>query len=363
MEHSAIYYDGKTSQPYDAQISIVGNSLTINYENGRVVWAISGIDYSSFMGKGKTMLKFGEFPHQYLEFSIDSSLFHTLETYLPKRKAGFWAFSNELANAGFRGVLIGLSIFIAITAGIYFLVLPKVAEYVVDKIPIETEVDLGKQFYESFVVNMEVDKEKTKLLSDFAKKIDFETKYPLKFTVVKSQQVNAFALPGGNVVVFSAILEKIKSPEELVALLSHEVTHVKERHSLKGLARNLSGSLVVSVVIGDMNTIGNILVSQANNIYQLGFTRDMEKQADLEGLEIMYHNKLDPQGMLHLMERLHEEEKKVGVDKMPAYLNSHPMTKERIAYITEESKGRKGVKNDSLEVIWVKIQGKEKIEK
>ena len=58
------------------------------------------------------------------------------------------------------------------------------------------------------------------------------------------------------------------------------------------------------------------------------------------------------------LEELHEEEKKVGVDKMPSYLNSHPMTKERIAYITKETKGRKGVKNEALEAIWEKINGK-----
>ncbi len=352
----AIYYAGKPSQPYDAQVSISGNSLTISYENGQVIWAISQIDYSSFTGKGKTMLKYGEFPHQYLEFPIDSALFAALETYLPKRREGFWAFANELAGAGFRGVLITIAIFVAITAGFYFLLLPKIAEYAALQLPMEAEVELGKQFYDSFVGDMEVDEERTKQLQAFAKKIDFQTEYPLKFTVVKDKQVNAFALPGGNVVVFDAILEKIKTPEELAALLSHEVTHVKERHSLKGLARSLAGSMVVSVVVGDMNAIGSILVSQARNIYELGFTRDMEKEADLEGLEIMYHNKLDPKGMVRLMERLHEEEKKYGVDKMPAYLNSHPMTNERIAYISKESKGHSGQKNAELEEIWKKIE-------
>ncbi len=356
MEYSAIYYDGKTSQPYDAQISITENSLTVNYGNGQMVWAIHQIDYSSFTGKGKTMLKYGEFPHQFLEFSIGSPLFNILENYLPKRREGFWAFSNELANDGFRGVLISLAIFVAVVAGFYFLALPKIAEYVATKIPVETEIELGKKIYEGFVGDMETDKEKTILLNDFAKNIDFNTEYPLKFTVVKSDQVNAFALPGGNVVVFDAILKKMKTSEELVALLSHEVTHVKKQHSLKGLARNLAGSLALSVIIGDMNTVGNILVSQANNIYQLGFTRDMEKQADLEGLEIMYANKLDPQGMVHLMQRLNDEEKKGGVDKIPAYLNSHPMTKERIAYISKASKGKTGTKNEILESIWKKIQ-------
>ncbi|AFK03785.1 peptidase M48 Ste24p [Emticicia oligotrophica DSM 17448] len=356
MEYVAIYYDGKTSQPYEAQVNFVGDRLIIKYGNGEVEWQIPKIEYSSFTGKGKTMLQYGDFPHQYLEFLLDSPLNKALENYLPKRREGFWAFANELAGAGFRGLLITIAIFVAITVGFYFLLLPKIAEYVAAQIPVETEVELGKQFYDSFVGGKEIDQERTKQLQIFAKKIDFQTKYPLKFTVVKDKQINAFALPGGNVVVFDAILEKIKTPEELAALLSHEVTHVKERHSLKGLSRSLAGSMVVSVIVGDMNSIGNIMVSQANNIYELGFTREMEKEADLEGLEIMFHNKLDPKGMTRLMERLHEEEKKYGVDKMPAYLNSHPMTKERIDYINKESKGHKGEKNKELEEIWRKIE-------
>jgi predicted Zn-dependent protease len=352
----AIYYDGKTSQPYDAQVSVLGNFMTISYENGQVAWSIMQIDYSSFTGKGKTMLKYGEFPHQYLEFPIDSPLFSILENYLPKRREGFWAFANELAGAGVLGALITIAIFVSIAGSVYFLLLPKIAEYAASQIPIEAEVELGKQFYDSFVGGMEIDKERTKELQAFAKKMDFQTEYPLKFTVVKDKQVNAFALPGGNIVVFDAILAKMKTPEELAALLSHEVTHVKDRHSLKGLARGLAGSMVVSVLIGDMNAIGNLLVSQASNIYELGFTRDMEKEADLEGLEIMYHNNLDPKGMINLMERLHEEEKKYGVDKMPAYLNSHPLTKERIDYISKESKGHSGKKNVELEEIWEKIK-------
>ena len=174
----AIYYDGKTSQPYDAQVSILGNSLTISYENGQVVWTILQIDYSSFTGKGKTMLKYGEFPHQYLEFSIDSPLFSALENHLPNRREGFWVFANELASAGFRGVLITIAIFVSITAGFYFLLLPKIAEYAASQIPIEAEVKLGKQFYDSFLSGMEVDEARTKELQAFAKKWTFRPNIP-----------------------------------------------------------------------------------------------------------------------------------------------------------------------------------------
>ena len=356
MQHTAIYYDGQTSQPHKAQIEVFGNSLNIYYDEKKVVWAITEIDYGSFSGKGKTMLQYGVFPHQYLEYTNDSPLAQVLQGYLPKSESGLNIVGRQY-SAIVRGALIVIAIFSAIAALIYFVLLPSLASYVAGKIPVSTEIALGEKFYESFIGNAEIESEKTRLLDDFAKKIDFETKYPLKFTVVKDKQVNAFALPGGNVVVFSGILEKIKSSEELSALLSHEVTHIKERHSLKGLARSLAGSLLISVIFGDSGSLSGVLANQADNIYQLGFSRGMEKEADLEGLQIMYHNHIDPEGMVHLMERLHEEEQKQGNNRMLAYLNSHPMTDERLTYIKENTKDKTGTHNKELDIAWKQMQG------
>lgn len=63
--------------------------------------------------------------------------------------------------------------------------------------------------------------------------------HPLTFHVVRDDQVNAFALPGGHIVVFTGILERMDLPEELAALLAHEGTHVQERHSTRMLMRQL----------------------------------------------------------------------------------------------------------------------------
>jgi Zn-dependent protease with chaperone function len=354
MQHPAIYYDGQTSQPHQAQIEVFGNSLSIYYEEKKVVWAISEIEYVTFSGKGKTLLQYGVFPHQYLEYHNDNPLANILLGYLPRPKSGLEIVAKEY-NAILKGTLVGIAIFSTIAALVYFVFFPFLASYIASKIPVSTEIALGEKFYESFIGNSEIDANKTILLNDFARKIDFETKYPLKFTIVKDKQVNAFALPGGNVVVYSGILEKLKSSEELVALLSHEVIHVKERHSLKGLARSLAGSLLISIIFGDTGSLGNLLANQADKMYHLGFSRSMEKEADLEGLEIMFHNHINQQGMLHLMERLHEEEKKGG-SKMLTYLNSHPMTEERITYIKENSKGRKEARNNELDSVWMQVQ-------
>jgi len=355
MQHDATYYDGQTSKPRKAQVEVFGNSLSIYHEGQKVVWAISEIDYSPFMGKGKIMLQYGAFPHQYLEYQNDSTLAQVLQGYLPKAQGKVEIMAREY-NAIIRGVLIGIAIFSAIVAIIYFVLLPSLTSYLASKIPISTEIAIGDKFFESFVKDAKVDTEKSKVLNEFARKIDFETEYPLKFTVVKDKQVNAFALPGGNIVVYSGILDKMKSAEELAALLSHEATHVKERHSLRGLTRNLTGSVLVSLVFGDTGSISSVLASKAEDLYQLGFSREMEKEADLNGLQIMYHNRLDPQGMIHLMERLNEEEKKQGNTQMLSYLNSHPMTNERLNYIKEHSRKRSGASNKNLDNIWKQLQ-------
>ena len=355
MPHTAIYYDGQTSQPNEAQVEVFGNSLSIYNDEKKVVWAISEIEYSSFSGKGKTMLQYGAFPHQYLEYQNNASLAPVLNGYLTRPKNGFGVLAKEY-NAILKGALIGMVIILAIAAGIYFILLPSIASYLAEKIPVKTEIALGEKFYESFIRTAEIDAERTKLLNGFAKKIDFKTKYPLKFTLVKEAQVNAFALPGGNIVVYSGILNKIKSSEELAALLSHEVSHVKQRHSLKGLSRRLTGTLLISLIFGDTGSLESILFNQADDIYQMGFSREMEKEADLKGLQIMYANHLDPEGMVHLMERLHEEEQKQGSSKTLTYLNSHPMTEERITYIKENSQGRSGTSNKDLYFIWKQIQ-------
>ena len=360
------YYDGKSSQPNEANAQISGEKLVIDFAEKQEIWQISAIKFNEFTGKGKTILKYGEFPYQYLEIPIDDNLMATLENLLPKRKVGFRVFADELASSGFRGVLLSMAVFVAIALGFYFFALPKLAEILADQIPVSAEITLGDKIYEQFIKDspftpfekdsIKIDEKKTKLLNDFAKKIDFQSQYPIKITVLKDSIVNAFALPGGHIVVFDGILKKIKSQEELTALLSHEVSHVKFRHSLKGLARSVSGYLFVSILTSDINGLTAVLVDQADGINQLSFTRDLEQDADLNGLKIMYHNKIEPTGMLKLMERLQEESKKYGGENIPKFMSSHPLTKDRIDYIKKEIKGKTGIQHEDLEKIWVEIQ-------
>ena len=110
MQHSAIYYDGQASKPHQAQVEVFGNSLSIYYDEKKVIWVISEIQYAEFSGKDKTMLKYGAFPHQYLEYHNEGSLSQNLQGYLPKPDNSFGVVAREY-NALIKVTLIGISVF------------------------------------------------------------------------------------------------------------------------------------------------------------------------------------------------------------------------------------------------------------
>ncbi len=348
MQYTATYYDGQTSRPHLVQVEVWGNLLRINDANINIVWTITEIEFSAFMGKGKTMLQYGAFPHQYLEFPSGSPLAIALKEYLPKPPKVV----RRQYEAFLKAALIMAGVAAGLLLALYYWLLPVVVSFVVSKIPVSAEVAMGEKFYQGLMSNAHVDKKATAALTGFAGCIDFETKYPLRFTVVENNDVNAFALPGGHVVVYSGIIDKLKTPEELAALLAHEVTHIKERHSLNALTRSMAGSVLLSFVFGDDGTLANLLLSKADEIHQLGFSRSMEKEADLKGLQLMANNHLDTQGMLRLMQRLQAEEKENLSRGAPAYLSSHPLTEERITYISEQPIPPPQTRNKAIEDAW-----------
>jgi predicted Zn-dependent protease len=177
-----------------------------------------------------------------------------------------------------------------------------------------------------------VDSTGTIELQDFADQLNLSRTYPIRVTLVKSDIVNAYALPGGNIVVYSGILKKIKTPEELAALLSHESTHVNERHSLKSLLRSAANGLIVSILLSDASGITGTLVSNAQTLNGLSYSRSLEKEADQKGMELLLANGVDLEGMRDLMRTLEAEG---DVPGSISFLSSHPLTKERIQAATK----------------------------
>lgn len=156
------------------------------------------------------------------------------------------------------------------------------------------------------------------------------TRWDFSFRVVNSKEVNAFALPGGPMFIFTGLLDRIQSADELAAVTGHELAHVREEHWAKQYESEIGRTLGLELLLGVTRTNGVIsdIARTANGLYSLNYSRKEEDQADDKGLQNMNVAGYDPGGMIDLFETL----KKATGNKNegPDFLRSHPLTDDRI---------------------------------
>lgn len=147
----------------------------------------------------------------------------------------------------------------------------------------------------------------------------------VKVQIVKDEQVNAFALPDDRIVFFSGLIEKAQSPEEVMGVLAHEMGHVKARHVTTGVVRNLGIIFAAELMLGSLGELG--VAGQLLYIMQYG--REAEEEADKIALELLVASDVNPEGLLHFFETLHEEEDH-SHEEWLSYFSTHPATEDRI---------------------------------
>jgi len=235
----------------------------------------------------------------------------------------------------------------------YFYVIPTVATGFATTLSKENVVDFGNYVFRVLSTDLEMNENASQKLQGFVDAMNINGDFPLEVYVAQSEELNAFALSGGKIVVFSSLLEKIETKEQLAALIGHEVSHIENRHVIKNIARNFGGAIFVSVLFGDVNGATTVLMENAHLFNQLSFTRGLEKEADIFGLDIMRENQLDLNGMPELFEILKRE---TTVD-IPTYLSNHPMLKDRIKYTRKIAGAQEEIgNNETLEFKWQEIK-------
>lgn len=169
-----------------------------------------------------------------------------------------------------------------------------------------------------------------------------------EFFALTDPSVNAFALPGGFIGVHTGLLLTSQTESELASVLAHEIAHVTQRH----IARMLAGqertglATLAAMAVGLLAARANsnlaqavIAGSQAAAIQnQINYTRDHEREADRIGVQIMQQAGLDARAMPTFMERL-QRAMRLYESGAPAYLQTHPVTTERIADLQNRTEG------------------------
>lgn len=226
-------------------------------------------------------------------------------------------------------------------------------------VPVDWEIKTGDALLEQVIAGKRIIKDpaleaQLKLITDPLVAGLKDNRYPFKFHVVEDPMLNAFALPGGNLVIHSGLLLAADSPEEVAGVLGHEIAHVTQRHSVRSVISSAGLFLVVQTLLGDATSIVAVLANNSAFLLDRKFSRDFEREADEQGWEYLLAANIKPEGMITFFQKMHEEEQRLrkkveettSVDTEGAVfkaLSTHPATDERMK---------------SLQAKWDKLQQK-----
>ncbi len=217
----------------------------------------------------------------------------------------------------------------------------EITDWIAQKIPVSAEKQLGEAAFAQVqsesrmaddpALQAQLDAVTARLLPAIK-----DRRYDFTFHIVENDMINAFAIPGGHIVVFSGLLKKAKRPEEIAGVLAHEIAHITKRHTVRTMVANVGWMVVIQAMFGDYSG----LAGGASTLLKQKGSRDFEREADDTGWQYLLDANIDPRGMTDFFKTLVEEEKKTGLamDGVLNLLSTHPETPERVATLEEKWK-------------------------
>ena len=237
---------------------------------------------------------------------------------------------------------------------------------VVRAIPLSVEEAIGESAVED-VTSQYAPCEDPELVAAVAGVLDAlvaqapDSGYAFELTVLSSEEVNAFALPGGKVFVLSGLLELADDPSEVAAVMGHEMQHVLGRHGLRGMVQQAGIGLVVGVILGDASSAVTLLGEAAARLGVLKFGRDQERDADVVGLSLLAGAGFDPDGASRFFGKLAEETGESGnsIEAAAALVSTHPASTERMQRLADLSAGlERPTKPHLHDLDWSALKGR-----
>lgn len=241
---------------------------------------------------------------------------------IPKFRRRHWAGAVALAGAG--TVAVGLVF--------YAWVVPALADLAAGQIPPAWEERLGRATLESLAppVLRCADPRRDVALTEIVRRLAAAAPanpYTFQIAVVDQPAMNAFAAPGGYLIIHLGLLAATETPAELAGVLAHEMQHVLHRHGTKAMLREISMRALLGLLVGDAGGLGQALEA-AGALGQLRYRRRDEEVADRAGMNLIHAARVDPNGMVGFLRRLNRERPGALLDQ--TYLSTHPLTAERI---------------------------------
>ncbi|MGB7815519.1 MAG: M48 family metallopeptidase [Methylotenera sp.] len=350
MSFQADYFDGVSARhkPVLVRVAEHAKNIVFDVDGETLTFALADLDVQAKLGAAKRLI---DLPNGGRLEALDIS---ELEAAMPSKSNTFWAALHYLENhLGW----VFVSLLATVFAGWLFLQfgVPKLAEYVANATPPAMEAKLGEQalegldsrfgYFSPSKTSPERKGSITTALKNLCDAMRDCPKYRLEFRAGGFIGANAFALPGGIMVVTDEIVVLSKNDTEIIAVLAHELGHVKQRHAFRQSLQGVLSGLILAAVTGDVSSVGSGLPAA---LMQMRYSREHETEADIFALNAMQKACLPPRAFADVLQRLENQTLAVGdkkkvddkqskasqphqdQDVVSEILSSHPDTQARI---------------------------------
>lgn len=329
-----VYLDGRTAARQTAVVALLPDALSIVIDQGRSFsWPYREIRVTQgrYAGEHVRLEHGGPIPEVLLV--PDPAFFASLIRAAPGLASGIHDPSRRTNRMLWTALAAAAAVGIAVA--VFRWGLPAFATLVAARVPISWEVRLGETVVDHLVPADERcdDPILQRRLDEIVATLvaTSPSPYTLRIHVADDDTLNAFAAPGGTIVILRGLLKRTTRPEELAGVLAHEIQHITQRHSTRAILHHASAGVLVAALTGDVSGLTAFGLDAARNLGVLRYGRENETAADEAGMEMILAAGIDPSGMIAFYDLLAQE----GL-KLPGplnYLATHPATDERLATI------------------------------
>ncbi len=205
------------------------------------------------------------------------------------------------------------------------------------------EISIGKDVHQQLAGKFKFSDqtakaEKVRRIGQRLAQISDRQDYQYHFFLIEKEELNAFTTPGGNIYLFSGLVDKLTTDDQIASVLAHEIGHCAARHTVKkyqaALGYNLIGSIVLGQVGGDKaREIASMSSNMVMNLVFSAYGRQDEYEADRLGIKYLRLAGYDPKASIAALEMLYKESNDPGG---PTVLRTHPHLLDRIKAVKEE---------------------------
>jgi Zn-dependent protease with chaperone function len=329
MGTCAQFFDGRTAEARDVFVELVGDNLQIQADDDMWLWHINDARLVPPVGKGAWRIEL-----------LDGGSLSFRDEEFGRQLGNVYGHGQLLRwfEGSWRWAVVALGVAIVGTWALLTYGVPIGARYIAFTVPPEINDAMsneGLEFLDGVIFQPSELTNETKSnirrqFEDIKKDRAEYANYRLAFRASEAIGPNAFAVPGGLVVITDDMVNIAESDAEISAVLAHEVGHQAHRHGLRILLQDSASALIIVGLTGDMASVTALSATVPTMLMQAKYSRDFEREADDFAFSYLESRGTGTDVLSELLLRI-EMQADGGERQIPNWLSSHPESEHRIS--------------------------------